>query len=221
MLLLVLIGLAISLWASSNVKSTFNRYSRLNCAGGITAENAAERILRESGVSDVRIERIAGSLTDHYDPTQKVLRLSSSVYGSSSAAAVGVAAHECGHAVQDSVGYQPLRIRRLLVPIANFGSQASVPIILVGYFLGMSGLARLGAYIFFAVVLFQLVTLPVEFDASNRACRILAASGRFTDEELRAVRKVLTAAALTYVASALNALIQFLRLLAMTNSRRR
>ena len=221
MLLLVLIGFAISLWASSNVKSTFNRYAKVLCDRSITAESAAAQILRENGITDVRIERIGGSLTDHYDPTKKVLRLSDTVYGSSSAAAIGVAAHECGHAVQDSLGYAPLRIRRSLVPIANFGSQASFPIIIAGYLLGLTGLARIGAYVFFAVVLFQLVTLPVEFDASNRACRILAASGRFSDTELRAVRKVLTAAALTYVASALNAIIQFLRLLLMTNSRRR
>lgn len=147
--------------------------------------------MKQYGITNVRIERIAGSLTDHYDPAQKVLRLSNSVYGSTSMAAIGVAAHECGHAIQDSVAYTPLVTRRKLVPIANIGSTVSYPIILLGVFFGLTGLLNVGIILFSAVVVFQLVTLPVEFDASKRACNVLEVSGRFTAPEIEAVKKSL------------------------------
>lgn len=214
-----LIGLAITLWASYNIKATFNMYSQLMYSKNATAEVVANWILKQNGITNVRIERIPGSLTDHYDPTQKVLRLSDSVYGSTSMAAIGVAAHECGHAIQDSVAYQPLVIRRKLVPITNIGSTISYPMILLGLFFGATGLINIGIILFTAVVVFQLVTLPVEFDASNRACLILERSNRFSPIETDAVKKVLTAAALTYLASALNSILQLLRLLKMAKRR--
>ena len=176
-------------------------------------------ILKQNGITYVRIERVPGSLTDHYDPTQKVLRLSDSVYGSVSMAAIGVAAHECGHAIQDHCAYRPMSVRRKLVPLANLGSTISYPVILLGIIFGVTGLFNIGIRLFSAVVLFQLVTLPVEFDASRRACAILEGSNRFSITEIDAVKKVLSAAAMTYLASALNSILQLMRLL--NNSRRR
>ena len=214
-----LLGLAITLWASYNIKATFKKYSRLRYSKNVTAEVVANWILKQNGITNVRIERIAGNLTDHYDPTNKVLRLSDSVYGSASMAAIGVAAHECGHAIQDNVAYQPLIVRRKLVPIANIGSNLSYPIILLGLFFGATGLINIGIILFSAVIVFQLVTLPVEFDASKRACAILENSNRFSTNEVDAVKKVLTAAAMTYLASALNSLLQLLRLLNISKRR--
>lgn len=218
-MIFLFLGIAISLWASYNIKATFNKYSQLRYSKNATAEVVANWILKQNGITNVRIERIAGSLTDHYDPTQKVLRLSDSVYGSVSMAAIGVAAHECGHAIQDNIAYQPLVTRRKLVPIANIGSTISYPIILLGIILGATGLLSIGIILFSAVVVFQLVTLPVEFDASKRACTVLANSNRFSTTEIDAVKKVLTAAAMTYLASALNSILQLLRLLDISRRR--
>lgn len=218
-MILLLIGIAITLWASYNIKATFKKYSQLRYSKNATAEVVANWILKQNGITNVRIERIPGSLTDHYDPTQKVLRLSDSVYGSVSMAAIGVAAHECGHAIQDNITYQPLVTRRKLVPIANIGSTISYPVILLGIIFGATGLLNIGIILFSAVVVFQLVTLPVEFDASKRACAILEGSNRFSPTETEAVKKVLSAAAMTYLASALNSILQLMRLLNIARRR--
>jgi hypothetical protein len=221
--ILVLIGALISFIASLNVNGTFKRYSSVGNSRGITAQQAAEAILHSAGIYDVRIERIKGNLTDHYSPNEKVLRLSDSVYGSTSVAAIGVAAHECGHAVQHKVGYAPLKLRSASVPIANIGSNLSWPIILLGLVLGWSGLAEVGVILFTFVVSFQLITLPVEFNASNRALKVLEQQNMLYGNELTGARKVLKAAALTYVAAAFSSILQLLRLLILTqgNSRRR
>ena len=218
-MILLLIGIAITLWASYNIRATFKKYSQLRYSKNAPAEVVAHWILKQNGITNVRIERITGSLTDHYDPTKKVLRLSDSVYGSVSMAAIGVAAHECGHAIQDNIAYQPLVTRRKLVPIANIGSTISYPIILLGIFFGATSLLSIGIILFSAVVIFQLVTLPVEFDASKRACTILESSNRFSSTEIEAVKKVLSAAAMTYLASAMNAVLQLLRLLNIARRR--
>lgn len=220
--MLVLIGVVISLAASAKVKSTYAKYSRVRSRSGMTGAQAAERILRSAGLYEVRIEHISGSLTDHYDPRTKVLRLSDSVYGSASVAAIGVAAHECGHAIQDDQSYAPLRIRNVLVPAANIGTQAAWPIILIGLFLGSSSfLINLGILLFSLGVLFQIVTLPVEFDASGRAIRILGDSGILYEEEVKQTRKVLSAAAMTYVAAAAASILSLLRLLILFGGRNR
>ena len=209
---LVLIGAVISAIASSNVSSTFQKFSTVSNAGRVTAQDAAARILRGAGIHDVRIERIRGNLTDHYSPNEKVLRLSDSVYNSTSVAAIGVAAHECGHAIQHAHGYAALKLRSAAVGVANIGSKLSWPIILLGLALGYAQLARVGVFLFTFVVLFQLITLPVEFNASNRAMRILEDSGMLGGEELRGASKVLRAAALTYVAALFSSVLQLLRL---------
>lgn len=220
---LVLIGVVLSLLASAKVKSTFAKYQRVRNYAGLTGREAAERVLHGAGIYDVRIERVSGSLTDHYDPQNKVLRLSDSTYNSASVAAVGVAAHECGHAIQHAVNYAPIRWRGALVPVANFGSTIAWPLILIGLFItgnSSSLLINLGILAFSAAVLFHLVTLPVEFDASNRAIRILGSNGMMSREEVSGVKKVLGAAALTYVASAATAILQLLRILILTGGRR-
>ena len=220
---LVLIGIVLSLLASARVKSTFAKYERIRNSAGLTGRDAAERILRGAGIYDVRIERVSGSLTDHYDPRNKVLRLSDSTYHSTSVSAVGVAAHECGHAIQHAVNYAPIRWRGALVPVANFGSTIAWPLIMIGLFItgdSSSLLINLGTIAFSFAVLFHLVTLPVEFNASNRAIRILGSNGMMSKEEVGAVKKVLGAAALTYVASAATAILQLLRILILTAGRR-
>ena len=202
--------------ASSRVRSVFSRYSRVRSHSGMTGKEAAEQILRRNGIYDVQVIHIPGNLTDHYNPGKKTLGLSDSVYNSSSVAAIGVAAHECGHAVQHAVGYAPLTIRGALVPAANFGSALSWPLILVGLLMNsqMSAmLINLGILLFSAAVLFQIVTLPVEFNASGRAVKALESSGMLYPEEVGDVKKVLRAAALTYVASAASMILQFLRLI--------
>lgn len=212
----VVIGALICLAASGRVRSVFSKYSQMRSYSGLTGREAAEQILHRSGIYDVRVVHIPGNLTDHYDPRNKTLGLSDTVYNSSSVAAVGVAAHECGHAVQHAEGYAPLSLRGALVPIANFGSMAAWPLILIGLFLnGQTSilLINLGILLFSAAVLFQLVTLPVEFNASGRAVRVLESSGMLRPEELKATRKVLGAAALTYVASAASMILQLLRLI--------
>ena len=220
---LVLIGVVLSLLASARVKSTFAKYERIRNSAGLTGRDAAERILRGAGIYDVRIERVSGSLTDHYDPRNKVLRLSDSTYHSTSVSAVGVAAHECGHAIQHAVNYAPIRWRGALVPVANFGSTIAWPLIMIGLFItgdSSSLLINLGIIAFSFAVLFHLVTLPVEFNASNRAIRILGSNGMMSKEEVGSVKKVLGAAALTYVASAATAILQLLRILILTGGRR-
>ena len=214
--MLVVIGVVICMIASARVNSVFSTYSRMRSHSGMTGKEAAERILRKNGIYDVRVIHIPGNLTDHYDPRNKTLGLSDTVYNSSSVAAVGVAAHECGHAVQHSVGYAPLSIRGALVPVANFGSALSWPLIIIGLFMGgqmSSLLIILGILLFSAAVLFQIVTLPVEFNASRRAVRVLETSGMLYPDEIGAVKKVLGAAALTYVASAASMILQLLRLM--------
>lgn len=217
--ILVLIGLLISLWASWNVKRTFKKYSQYGNSRHIRAEQAAQMILTGAGIRDVRIERVRGDLTDHYSPREKVLRLSDSVYGSESAAAIGVAAHECGHAIQHNKGYAPLSIRSAVIPAASIGSKLSYPIILLGLIFGWVGLLNIGTALFALVVLLQLVTLPVEFDASSRAMKILDDNGILYSQELNAARKVLFAAALTYVAALLTSVLQLIRLLLLRRRR--
>lgn len=220
---LVLIGVVLTLLASARVKSTFAKYERIRNSAGLTGRDAAERILHGAGIYDVRIERVSGSLTDHYDPRNKVLRLSDSTYHSTSVSAVGVAAHECGHAIQHAVNYAPIRWRGALVPVANLGSNIAWPLIVIGLFItgeSSSLLINLGIIAFSFAVLFHLVTLPVEFNASNRAIQILGGNGMMSGEEVGAVKKVLGAAALTYVASAATAILQLLRILILTAGRR-
>lgn len=214
--LLVVIGALLSLMASAKVKSSFARYSNVRSMSGMTGREAAERILRNSGIYDVQVQHIYGNLTDHYDPRNKVLSLSDSVYNSNSVAAIGVAAHECGHAIQHAKGYAPLSIRGVLVPVANFGSTISWPLILMGLLIRSNAsmlFINLGILAFSFAVLFQIVTLPVEFNASRRAVRILGETGMLGPDELRGTRKVLSAAALTYVAGAAAGILQLLRLL--------
>lgn len=220
-LIFLLAGIGLSMWASYNVNAKFNKYSRMVYSKHVTAEVVANWILKQAHITNVRIERISGSLTDHYDPQAKVLRLSDSVYGSMSVSAIGVAAHECGHAIQDATGYQPLVARRKLVPACNIGSKLSMPIIILGLIFGATRLMNIGIILFTLVVLFQLVTLPVEFDASKRACTILETSGRFLPNEMIGVEKVLKAAAITYIASALNSILQLLRLVLISRNRGR
>lgn len=214
--LLVLIGMGLSLLASAKVKSTYAKYEKVRSLSGLTGAQTAERILHANGIYDVSIEHISGNLTDHYDPGNKVLRLSDSVYGSSSVAAVGVAAHECGHAIQHSKSYAPLSIRTAIVPAANIGAAVSWPLILVGLMLGTrsaSFFITAGILLFSLSVLFQIVTLPVEFNASSRAVRALSDMGILYGDEVKSTRKVLSAAALTYVAAAASSILQLVRLI--------
>jgi hypothetical protein len=220
--ILVLIGAVLSMWASARVNSTYNKYSRVRSYSGLTGAQAAQRILNGAGIYDVRIEHISGNLTDHYDPGDKVLRLSDSVYGSPSVAAIGVAAHECGHAIQDARSYAPLRIRNAFVPVANFGTKAAIPIILVGVIFGSSyTLIQIGLLCFALGTLFQLITLPVEFNASARAVQILGNTNMLMDDELKCTKKVLSAAAMTYVASAAASILSLLRLVILFGGGRR
>lgn len=221
--ILIIIGVFLSLAASAKVNSTFARYAGVRNRRGITGQMAAEQILHQAGIYDVQVQRISGKLTDHYDPKNKILRLSDSTYGSTSVAAVGVAAHECGHAIQHATNYLPLSIRGALVPVANFGAQISWPMIIIGLLFNgnMSGLfINLGILLFSCSVLFQIVTLPVEFNASSRALHILGGLGLLDQEEVGQARKVLGAAALTYVAGAAASILQLLRLLILTRGRR-
>lgn len=222
--ILVIIGVVICMVASASMNSTFNKYSRVRNHSGMTGREAAEQILHRAGIYDVRVEHVAGNLTDHYDPRSKVLRLSDATYGQASVAALGVAAHECGHAIQHQVGYAPLKIRGALVPVANFGSTIAWPLILIGlFFTSQSSILflNLGILAFSLSVLFQIVTLPVEFNASGRAIRILGESGMLYPQEVQDTKRVLKAAALTYVAGAMSAILSLLRILLLTSGRRR
>ena len=212
--MLIVISALISLFAQFLVNSRFSKYSRVRSRSGMTGAQAAERILQSQGIYDVAIQRVSGKLTDHYDPRNKTLNLSDAVYASTSVAAVGVAAHECGHAIQHARGYAPLSFRSALVPVANIGSQLSWLFIILGIFFGGSHtLIMIGILMFSAAVLFQLVTLPVEFNASGRALKLLSETGILQKDEVSDTRKVLSAAALTYVAAATNAVLQLLILL--------
>ena len=212
--MLIVISALISLFAQFLVNSRFSKYSRVRSRSGMTGAQAAERILQSQGIYDVAIQRVSGKLTDHYDPRNKTLNLSDAVYASTSVAAVGVAAHECGHAIQHARGYAPLLFRSALVPVANIGSQLSWLFIILGIFFGGSHtLIMVGILMFSAAVLFQLVTLPVEFNASGRALKLLSETGILQKDEVSDTRKVLSAAALTYVAAATTAVLQLLRLL--------
>ena len=212
--MLIVISALISLFAQFLVNSRFSKYSRVRSRSGMTGAQAAERILQSQGIYDVAIQRVSGKLTDHYDPRNKTLNLSDAVYASTSVAAVGVAAHECGHAIQHARGYAPLSFRSALVPVANIGSQLSWLFIILGIFFGGSHtLIMIGILMSSAVVLFQLVTLPVEFNASGRALKLLSETGILQKDEVSDTRKVLSAAALTYVAAAATAVLQLLRLL--------
>mgnify|MGYP001144615959 FL=1 len=220
--ILVLIGALLSMWASMRVNSTYKKYAQVRSLSGLTGAEAARRILNGAGIYDVRIEHISGNLTDHYDPRGKVLRLSDAVYGSASVAAVGVAAHECGHAIQHDQGYVPLQIRGAFVPVANIGTKAAIPIILLGLVLGSSGtLIQVGLLCFACGTLFQLITLPVEFNASARAVDILGNTHMLSDTELQSTKKVLSAAAMTYVAAAAASILSLLRLALLFGGRRR
>ena len=222
--ILVIIGAIICSLASAKVKTTFNKYSRYRSMSGMTGAMAAERILRSAGITDVTIRQVSGSLSDNYNPASKTLNLSETVYGSNSVAAVGVAAHECGHAIQHARGYLPLSLRTAFVPVANIGSMLAWPIITVGaLFNNRSSMTfiNLGIMLFSCVVIFQLITLPVEFNASRRALVQLKTQGILGDEEIKYTRQVLGAAALTYVASAAAGILQLLRIILLFGGRDR
>lgn len=223
-IILALIGLVISLFASWRVNSTFAKYSKVASYSGMTGAMAAERILQSQGIYDVTIEHVSGKLSDHYDPRKKVLRLSDSTYNSNSVAAVGVAAHECGHAIQHAKGYAPLSIRGALVPLASIGSNLGYILVIIGlFFTANTGslLITIGLIAFSMAVLFQLVTLPVEFNASSRAMVLLEQQGILGGEEIKKTKKVLGAAAMTYVAAAATSMLQLLRLLIIAGGRNR
>ena len=221
-MILVLIGVFLSLGASAKVNSTYARFSRVRSMTGMTGAEAARQLLNSQGIYDVQIRQVAGSLTDNYDPRTKTVNLSESVYGSTSVAAIGVAAHECGHAMQDASEYVPLRLRGSMVPVVNIGAQLSWPMILIGVLVGGMGspIVSLGILLFSLSVLFQLVTLPVEFNASARAVRLLDSTGILRGEEVGYTKQVLGAAALTYVAAAAGSILQLLRLIILFGGRR-
>ena len=223
---LVLPCLILSLWASANVNSTFKKYSKQYSLRQLTGAEAAQRVLRANGVHGVRIERVSGNLTDHYDPKTNVIRLSDGVYNNTSTAAIGVACHEAGHAVQYAEGYAPIKLRAAIIPVTNFGSRLAMPLILIGLLFSALGsfsdtLIYLGIACFGLSLVFQLVTLPVEFNASRRALHAIEDGGLLTEEEQKGARKTLTAAALTYVAATAVALAQLLRLITLFGGRRR
>ncbi len=220
-LIYVLPALALSLLAQWNVKSTFNRYSKVFSSRGLTGADVARRILDQNGLYKVRIEKIAGRLSDHYDPRDRVVRLSQQVYDGRTVASIGVAAHETGHAIQHSVAYAPLTLRNAIIPVTRFSSNISIWIILIGFFFSFQPLMLAGIILFSVAVFFQVVTLPVEFNASSRALKILDESGILFGEELAGAKKVLTAAALTYVAATVLAFAQLLRLISLFGNSRR
>lgn len=224
-LVLVLPMVILSMWASARVDSSFKKYSKVSTMRNFTGAEAARQILDNHGLYDVKIEAVSGNLTDHYDPKANVIRLSDPVRNSASVAAVGVAAHEAGHAVQHATGYAPIKFRNSLVPVANLGSKLSIPLIILGLVLmgaeSVFGVTMVyaGILMFSLAVLFQIVTLPVEFDASNRAIKVLGEGGYLYDEEIKHVKKVLSAAAMTYVAAAATSIAQLLRLILIARDR--
>ena len=218
---LVLIGFLLAMLASTGVQSAFRKYSSVKSYRHYTGTDAARKILDDNGLYNVRIEHISGDLNDHYDPSANVIRLSDATAYSDSVAAIGVAAHEAGHAVQHAVGYVPIKVRNAIVPAVNICSRLSMPLFILGLILGYANLANIGIILFSGALVFQLVTLPVEFDASRRAITILNSSAMLDEEELKGAKKVLFAAAMTYVAAVLASALQLLRLILLNNSRRR
>ena len=221
--ILVLIGAVICMIASANVKSTYKKFATYRSMTNMTGAQVAERLLRSAGINDVRVGQVAGELSDHYNPATKVVNLSDSVYGSTSVAAIGVAAHECGHAIQHAKGYFPLNLRSWFVPVANFGSKLAWPLILIGLFINSQSsqmIINAGIFLFSFAVIFQLITLPVEFNASSRALALLEEQGILSQQELPYTKKVLGAAALTYVASAAASILQLLRIIMLFGGRR-
>jgi len=219
--LILIPALILAVWAQAKVKSAFQRYSAVNARRGVTARDAVRTILDSNGLNTVAVERTQGALTDHYDPRSKILRLSESVYNSPSIAAIGVAAHEAGHAIQDAKGYTPLRLRNAFVPVASLGSSLALPLFFIGFLFGTPMLMDAGIIFFSAVLLFHLVTLPVELDASRRALGILSESGLLASDEIGGARAVLNAAALTYVAATLMSALQIVRLFLLRGMRNR
>lgn len=219
--ILVIIGFVFAMVASTGVQSAFNKYSKVKSYRGYTGADAARKILDDNGLYNVRIEHISGSLSDHFDPKSNVIRLSDATYSDSSVAAIGVAAHEAGHAVQYAVGYAPIKVRNAIVPAVNLCSTLSMPLFLLGLILGATGLVNLGILLFSGALVFQVVTLPVEFNASRRAVTILNQSAMLEEDELKGAKKVLSAAAMTYVAAVISSALQLLRLVLLRNSRRR
>ena len=221
----VIIGMLITLIASWRMKATFAKYERVASQSGLTGRDVAERILRANGIYDVSVRPVSGRLTDHYDPRDKTVSLSEVIYGSTSVAAIAVAAHECGHAIQDNVGYVPLNLRSAFVPVANWGSRLSWPLIFVGFLLGYGNMSniliQIGIAMFLLAVIFQIITLPVEFDASRRALIELKNNEILLDKEDKSARKVLFAAAMTYVAAAAAGVLQMLRLMLLFSGRSR
>ena len=221
----VIIGMLITLIASWRMKATFAKYERVASQSGLTGREVAERILRANGIYDVSVRPVSGRLTDHYDPRDKTVSLSEVIYGSTSVAAIAVAAHECGHAIQDNVGYVPLNLRSAFVPVANWGSRLSWPLIFVGFLLGYGNMSniliQIGIAMFLLAVIFQIITLPVEFDASRRALIELKNNEILLDKEDKSARKVLFAAAMTYVAAAAAGVLQMLRLMLLFSGRSR
>ncbi|AMN36257.1 zinc metallopeptidase [Clostridium perfringens] len=215
--LILIPAILISAWAQFKVSSTFNKYSTVRSINGYTGAQVARILLNDAGLQEVEIQQVPGRLSDHYDPRAKVLRLSSDVYGSTSVASIGVAAHEVGHAIQDKESYSALVFRNAIVPVVNFSSSLSWILFFIGILLSYSTLVTIGIILFSVVVLFQLVTLPVEFNASSRALKLLEARGILYDKEVDGARKVLSAAALTYVAATLMAVLQLVRLIAISN----
>ena len=218
--ILIIVGALLSMWASARVNSTFRRYAQVRSMTGMTGAEAAMRLLHSQGIYDVTVRQVRGHLTDHYDPRTKTVNLSQAVYFQTSVAALGVAAHECGHAIQDNVGYAPLRLRSAFVPVANLGSTLSWPLIVIGLLIGMTPFIRLGIWMFTLALLFQVITLPVEFNASSRAVTLLDQLGILSGQEVDGTRKVLGAAALTYVAAVAVSLLQLLRLVLLFGGRR-
>ncbi len=219
-MVLLIPAMIFSMWAQFKVKGTFAKYSEKNARSGVSADRVSRVLLDKFGLTGVRVERIAGDLTDHYDPRAKVLRLSDSVAGNTSIAAIGVAAHEVGHAIQDKEGYSFLRLRNTIVPVVNIGSMLSMPLFLIGLVMGSLNLLNLGILLFCGVLVFHLVTLPVEFDASARALRLLSETGLIAKDEIGGAKSVLDAAALTYVAALVMTILQLVRLLALRGMRR-
>ncbi len=218
-MILIIIGAVISMIASARVKSTYQKYSKVRSMSGLTGAQAAEKIIRAEGLQGVTVRKTSGHLSDHYDPRSKTVNLSESVYGSTSVAAIGIAAHECGHAVQHHKKYAALSLRAAILPVANLGSQLSWPLVFFGIIIGQTSLINLGIILFTAVIVFQLVTLPVEFNASSRALQLVENIGILGSNEVKTTKKVLDAAALTYVAAVAASLLQLLRLLLIARGR--
>ena len=219
--ILIIPALLFGLWAQSQVNTNFQKYSQIGTMRGMTGAQAAEYILQQNGIYDVQIRHVSGHLSDNFNPRNKTINLSDSVYGSTSIAAIGVAAHEAGHAVQHAVNYKPIRIREMIIPVTQIGSWLYLPIIMIGFIFSSQGLVNLGIILFSTLAIFQLATLPVEFNASDRAITTLAQSGILYGEEINGAKKVLKAAALTYVAALVSSLAQLLRLILIFGGRRR